>query len=54
VSIIEKKNAVLSFLKHPTIDPELKERIEAFLTERRKRKAVPGVPGKEDVEMSVD
>ena len=49
-----KFNAVLSFLKHLTIDPELKERIEAFLTERRKRKAAPGVSGKEDVGMSVD
>jgi ubiquitin conjugation factor E4 B len=36
---------------YPTTDPELKERIEAFLTERRSRKAAPsGEAPKMDVD----
>jgi ubiquitin conjugation factor E4 B len=37
---------------HPP-DTELKERIEAFLIERRNRNAAPVVGGEEDVEMDV-
>jgi len=49
------RNAVLSFLKHPPTDPELKERIEAFLLERRSRKkAGPSVLEGEVVEMDVN
>lgn len=48
-------NAVLSFLKHPPTVPDLKERIEAFLVERRNRKkAGPGVLEEEVVEMDVN
>ena len=47
-------NVVNLFLKHPPTDPELKERIEAFLTERRNRKkAGPSALEEEAVEMDV-
>jgi hypothetical protein len=49
------KWAVLPFLRHPPIDHELKERIEAFLIERRRGgKATPSVPEEEVVEMDVN
>ena len=45
---------VILFLKRPPTDPELKERIEAFLTERRNRKkAGPSALEEEAVEMDV-
>lgn len=48
-------NAALPFLKHPHTDPELKERIEAFLIERRNRKkAEPSVLKEAAVKMDVD
>jgi hypothetical protein len=44
VSVIAKKRAGLSFLRHSPVDLELKERIDAFLTERkRSRKAASSV-----------
>jgi hypothetical protein len=50
-----KKRAVLSFLRHPPIDLELKERIEAFLTERKNnRKAASSVPEEKVVTMDVN
>jgi septum formation topological specificity factor MinE len=46
---------VILFLKHPPTDPELKERIEAFITERRNRKkAEPSALEEEAVEMDVN
>lgn len=48
-------NAFILFVKHPPTDPELKERIEAFLMERRNRKkAEPSALEEEAVEMDVN
>jgi hypothetical protein len=38
----------------PTIDPELKERIEAFLTERRSKRAAASLAEGEATKMNVD
>jgi hypothetical protein len=38
----------------PAIDPELKARIEAFLVERRNKRAAPSLPEGDDVKMNVD